>query len=91
MTTDPESPHVVASSLNEQEAAAVMEYLNSLGIKSQSLGANLTGVWGYGIPRHVIDVVVPTADAERAAAALAGFRQQQSDINWDEIDVGDPE
>jgi hypothetical protein len=91
MATDPESPHVVASLLNEQEAALVIDHLNTLGIEARSWNNNLAGAWGEGIPREIIQVVVRQAEAERARKALADFRRGQPEVNWGEIDVGDPE
>jgi hypothetical protein len=88
MTTDSDSPQVIANRLNEQEAAVVVDYLNSLGIQAHSWGTKLP--WGYGIPPECIQVVVRQADFERATRAMADYPPEPSAVNWNEVDVGNP-
>jgi hypothetical protein len=86
-----ESPQVVAGLLTEQEAAEIVDRLGEAGIRAHLWGTNLATAYGEGFSRNVCQVAVRQADVECAVALLAEFKRESSDIDWDAIDVGEPE
>jgi hypothetical protein len=89
--TDPDRPEIVASRLTEPEAALVIQHLREAGIEAHLWGTSLAGVWGEGVPRDFMKVVVREEDADRARALLEELRLDQPVIDWDRVDVGEPE
>jgi len=74
MTADPNSPQAVASLLTEQEAAAIVGHLDSLGIEAHIWGNQLGSTAWPEVPTNV-QVVVRQADVARAKEALEQFRR----------------
>lgn len=91
MATDPDRPQIVATRLTQPEAALVIQHLQTLGIEAHVWGASLAGVWGEGIPKELMQVVVRQEDADRSRAALEEYRRTRPDVDWDQVDVGEPE
>lgn len=82
---------VVRQAANEFEAGVLSSVLDEAGVPNRVIegdGASL-GVFGAtGFrPRSV---VVAAADADRARAALDAKKADSVDIDWDEVDVGEP-
>jgi hypothetical protein len=74
MKTDDSSPEIIASRLTEQEATILVEYLREQGIDAQPWGTHIAGIFGEGVPRECMQVVVRTSDADSARRALETFR-----------------
>ena len=89
MTTDPDSPVVLDSFSNELEAAAAVTALETLGVEAYAMGGYIAGYRAES-PGDV-HVVVRSRDFERAREALADIRGTQTDVDWSQVDVGDPE
>lgn len=86
-----EGPQVVASLLNEQEAVAMMSYLSESGITAHVWGSNLAPVYGEGFTRNSCQVVVRPNDRDRAISLLDDFQRTTETVDWDQIDVGEPD
>jgi hypothetical protein len=69
MTTDPDSPRVLARLRSEVDAQFLVDHLASLGIKSMLCGSSLMSAQPE-VPA-VVEVRVRQADLERAQAARA--------------------
>jgi hypothetical protein len=73
---DANIPQFVASYLTEQEAAALIGQLGSLGIKADMWGADSSAVWP-AVPRNV-QVVVRQSDLARTKAAIQKLRREST-------------
>ena len=71
---DPNSPQVLTTALTEQEAALVVNHLETLGIKADIWGTRSLAAWP-DVPRD-IRIVVRQADLERAKEVLDRVRQR---------------
>lgn len=74
METDPSTPEIIADRLNEQEATILVGFLREQGIDAHPWGAHIAGVYGKGVPRECMQVVVRHADAAQARQAVDDFR-----------------
>jgi hypothetical protein len=79
----------LASVTSEFEAATIVEALRAQGIAAQHYGGGLAG-FRAEVPGFVC-VVVRRQDLERARLALRAIQADSIDIDWDEVDVGEPE
>ena len=89
MTADPDNPEVLTSVPSEIEAAAIVTALDSLGIQASATGGYTAGFRAEA-PGEVA-VTVRRADLDRARQALTKIKHQQSDVDWSNIDVGQPD
>lgn len=89
MTREPSRSVVLLSVRDEVEASAIVTALVAEGIDSQATGGYMAG-FKIGAPT-VVEVRVRECDVGRARALLESLRRQSPAINWDEIDVGQPE
>ena len=71
---DPNSPQVLTTALNEQEAALIVNRLETLGIKADTWGTPGLVAWPE-VPRD-LRIVVRQADLGRAKEALDRIRPQ---------------
>jgi len=89
MSDDPHSPVVLARLPNEISAAALRTALASFDIE-----AHLTGGFVSGFKAEApgnVQIVVARADFDRARAALLEIQSQPEDIDWSQIDLGEPD
>ena len=77
MTTDPDSPHVVASRLTEQEASTLIDHLREHGIEAQAWGTHLAAIYGQVAPRDCVEIVVRQSEVKRAKNVVEKFQRQQ--------------
>jgi hypothetical protein len=70
---DPNSPQTVATALSEQEAALIVNHLDTLGIRADIWGTSGLAGWP-DVPRD-IRIVVRQADLDRAREALDRIQQ----------------
>ena len=89
MSEHAEHLEVLAQVSTEAEAALIVSALKSAGIDAVAQGG-LTSAFRAEVPGEV-RVVVRRADLEQAKRVLAEYRKSVSDIDWSEVDVGEPE
>jgi len=75
---------------SEEEAGAIQAVLSDVGIDSRTTTEDsMLGIWGaWGGNKTAI--VVRRSDLERGAEAIAHVRSASVDLDWDEVDVGEP-
>jgi hypothetical protein len=92
MANSPEHPeHVVvaASAENELEAGVIVAALEEAGIKSTMSGA-ATAEFRVGVPGEV-QVLVAQEDLAHALEVIQEGQDDEEDVDWDQVDVGQPE
>ena len=86
--SDADSPTAVLAVLaTEFEATLLVDALQDRGITAEAAGG-LTAGFRAEAP-GTVRVLVLEGDLERARAAMNEFRQEQSEIDWSSVDVGD--
>ena len=90
-TPDPESLVELRRCANEFKAGIVRSVLDDAGIESivGPTEKTLPGVFGLTGFREAV-VLVRREDLARAQAALDAKRRESVDLDWNEIDVGEP-
>jgi hypothetical protein len=89
MSTHPDDPVVLRSVPTEAEASAIV-----LALKDRGIDAATTGGYTAGFRAEspgLVQVIVKSADADRAQIALESIEQGSAEIDWSKIDVGQPE
>ncbi len=92
MANHPEHPeHVVvaASAENEMEAGVIVAALEEAGIKATMAGA-ATADFRVGVPGEV-QVLVAQEDLARAQEVVREGEDDEEDVDWSQVDVGEPE
>jgi hypothetical protein len=83
------SPSVLLSVDNETEAASIVTALRQYGIEASTAGEFAAGFWAK-VPGNV-QILVRSADLEKAQQALAEIQKEEGDVDWSKVDVGQPE
>ncbi len=89
MPADPNNPEVLTSVRTDVEASAIVAALASRGIE-----ASTTGVYTAGFRAEApgnVNVIVKYGDLDRARHALTEIEHDQPNVNWSQVDVGEPE
>lgn len=86
---DPLTLVPLTTARTEWQAEALAAALRQRGVHAVTQGGMLSGFRAEA-PAQVI-VVVPRQDLARAKEALAQIGSDSIDIDWDEVDVGQPE
>jgi hypothetical protein len=89
MSSDPNNPERLISVPSELEAGAIVVALADRGIE-----ATLTGDFTAGFRAEApgeVHVMVRHKDLNLAKQALARMREEPADIEWSDVDVGEPE
>lgn len=89
MVDDPHSPTVVASVPSDVEAGTLVSVLDSHGIEARATGGFTAGFRAEA--PGTVQVIVRREDEPQARAVLAEIQQQKAQIDWSQVDVGDPE
>ena len=89
MPPDPNNPEVLAFVRTDVEAAAIVGALAVRGIGASTTGG-YTAVFRAEAP-GCINVIVKYEDLDRARHALADIEQDQLDVDWSQVDVGEPD
>ena len=89
MPADPNNPEVLTSVRTDVEAAAIVSALAARGIEASTTGGYTAGFRAEAGGR--VNVIVKYADLHRARIALTEIEQDQPDVNWSQVDVGEPE
>jgi len=89
MTTEPNHPEVLTSVRNDLEAMPLIAALAELGVEATTTGS-FTADFRAEAPGEV-SIVVKHKDLARAKAALEKIGNENTDIDWSQVDVGEPE
>lgn len=89
MTIDPDNPELLESYSSEMEAAMIVNALETFGIKASTTGDYISGFRAEA-PANV-NVMVRLHDLDRAREMLARIKNEQSDLDWSQVDVGESE
>lgn len=79
---------VLTTAATEPEAGIIVAMLRDDGIETQASGV-LSSNLRTEAPGQV-QILVQTDDLEQARKVLAEFRRGRDDIDWAQVDVGDP-
>lgn len=92
MQENPDEMVEIRRVANEMIAGMLVGRLREEGIEAEHFNYDSVALGAFGatgfMPRSVM---VRRADAERANVALERMREESLDIDWDEVDVGEPE
>jgi type III secretory pathway lipoprotein EscJ len=80
---------VLITTLREAEAQSIIAALATRGIEARMVGDLLTD-FRVGVPGRV-EVYVLSDDLARAQTALEEIRRESADLDWSQVDVGQPE
>ncbi len=86
---DPLRPVVLATFVDEMEASLLLTMLEQANIKAQMTGGAIAG-FRIQTPAEV-QVLIASVDVPAAKKVLADYQRDQQPVNWDEVDVGQPE
>jgi hypothetical protein len=89
MTTDNENLARLTSVRNEMEAGIIIGALEQEGIK-----ATMSGVYTAGFRAEApgwVEVLVAEDNLSQAQAILQQVHDDHSDVDWANVDVGEPE
>ena len=89
MATDPNAPELLESFPSDIEAATLVAALDSHGIPASTTGGYTAGFRAEA-PGNV-NVIVRRQDLDRARRVLASIEKKQTDVDWSQVDVGEPE
>lgn len=88
MTVDPNNPEILTSVTSDIEAAAIVAALASQGIEASTTGSFTAGFRAEA-PGD-IHVIVRQQDLVRALQ-IFNHLKEADDLDWSQVDVGDPE
>lgn len=91
MESDPDQLVVLTSTRTEFEAQAAAAALRAEGIEASVFAAAASGVQWEGGISNAVRVMVRREDAARAAELLRDTRRAARHIDWNDVDVGEPE
>ena len=89
MSADPHSPQRLTRVTTEAEAAAIVTALETQGIQATATGGYTAGFRAEA-PGYVT-VLVRQQDLAAAQRVLAELRHHGGDVDWSQVDVGDPQ
>ena len=89
MADQSSSPCLLLSVVTEAEAVSIVTALAEYGIEALTAGG-VTAGFKAEAPGSV-QILVRSADLEKAQQALAEIRKEEGDVDWSKVDVGEPE
>ena len=89
MTTDPNNPELLESFRSDIEAATIVAALEAHGIQASTTGGYTAGFRAEA-PGNV-NVIVRHQDLDLAKQVLADIKRDRTDVDWSQVDVGEPE
>ena len=89
MSPESDGTAVLVEVATEWEANLIADTLRDHGVDAEAAGA-LTAGFRAEVP-GLVRVIVKESDLARAREVLAGMRDEVADIDWDNIDIGQPE
>ncbi len=88
---DPDGPVVLGTYANEIKAGLIRAILGEAGIETRVRTDDaMLGIWGASLG-NTKTVMVNPQDLAMAREVLERVREESIDIDWSEVDVGDPE
>ncbi len=85
---DPDSPQLLIAVANELEAGTILSALSARGLDARMTG-ELTSGFRAESP-GMVRVMVRHKDLARAQELLQEISLEAEDIDWSQVDVGDP-
>ena len=89
MSHDPNSPEVLISVETEMEAAMIVTFLAEQGLEASTTGDHTAGFRAEA--PGLVNVIVRYSDLKQAQSALSSYEQEKPEIDWSQVDVGQPE
>lgn len=89
MAEDPHKPIALTSVPNDIEAAVIVAALSAEGIEAMATGGFTAGFVAEA-PGSV-QITVKQEDLSRALQVLDQFEENQTPIDWSNVDVGQPD
>ena len=89
MSVDPTTPEVLVRVVSEVEAALIVGALLEQGIQAEAVGGPIAGFRAEA-PADVA-ILVRAESLGDAKRVLSELREQLSDVDWSQVDVGEPE
>lgn len=89
MSPNPDRLEALTSTPDEPRAAMIVAALKDRGIDAVAEGGLTSGFRAETVGE--VKVMVRRDDLDRAREALVEYRDAASDIDWDEVDVGEME
>ncbi len=89
MTSDPHGSEVLTRVSSDIVAAAIVTGLASRDVKTSTAGGDTAGFRAEA-PGDV-SVIVRHKGQNHAKQVLAEIEQDQSDVDWSQVDVGEPD
>ncbi|MCH8839608.1 MAG: hypothetical protein IH831_02835 [Planctomycetes bacterium] len=89
MATDPNNPEVLTSVRTDVEAVTIVGALAARGIEASTTGSYTAGFRAEA--PGCVNVIVKYEDLDRARHAFSEIEQDQPDVDWSQVDVGEPE
>lgn len=91
MNDDPDILVLLTTARTEFEASTIAESLRHEGIPSEVFPIGANPVQWESVMTNPIRVMVRRRDLQAAADQLRAIRSESIDIDWDEVNVGEPE
>jgi hypothetical protein len=82
------SPCTLLYVANDAEAADIITALAAYGIQATAVGGFISGL---AIRHSDVQVMVRNSDFDEAKLALAEIQSNKDPVDWDSVDVGEPE
>ena len=89
MPVDPKNPEMLTSVPSDIEAAAIVAALAAHGVQASTTGSYTAGFRAEA-PGSV-NVIVRREDLDRARRVLAELNEGRTDVDWSQVDVGEPD
>lgn len=89
MTENPDDLDLIATVPTDVEATAITNALQRCGIEAVAAGGYTSGFQAEA--PGAVKVFVKRADAEEARRTLDQIRNENANIDWSKVDVGDAE
>ena len=92
MAQSPDDLVEVGTYANEFAAGVIRAKLEEAGLQAQVIAANQAAIGVFGLARWLpYTVWVRRVDQDAARATLEAVRAEQGTVDWDGVDVGEPE
>jgi hypothetical protein len=89
MGDDPHNPELLIAVPTPGEAGLLVDALQQHGIRAWFNAE--PSVFYKVLPPFEVAVFVPREQIEQAHAALADIRREEADVDWSQVDVGEPD
>ena len=90
MSRDPDILVDLTTAISDFEAQVIVQALEAQGIPARAFTSATSMLQWQIAPGHGVRISVRRRDLAAAKAALRAIRAESVDLDWDEIDTGDP-